>query len=220
MRFPPIRCGTLCALFAAAAVAAPTLSGQTADTIAFRAGQWGAEFSLGGSFTGLGVQRFSTPKRAWVASLRGRFDDVNVDDDEVDSDLPTPPPWANAFAFENRSGDARVGHRWYRSIAPRVQQHLTIGALASVSRVKQFRDDLPDFTSRSTGAGVFADLGALWLLTPRLSLGAAWTASLTRVRTNSTVYFFFNEETTTGSMTTRTTGIRFGDVRMQGAVYF
>ncbi len=59
------------------------MQAQNPDSMTFRSGQWGAEFSLAGSFAGLGVQRFSTPTRAWVASVQGRLQDVSGDTDSL-----------------------------------------------------------------------------------------------------------------------------------------
>lgn len=211
MRFPPIRCGTLCAFFAAAAVAAPTLSGQTADSIAFRPGQWGAEFSLGGSFAGLGVQRFSTPTRAWLASVRGRFRDVSGDMDSLSSSL---------FDFSLPQGDMQqvqltLGHRWYRPVTQNVLQHVTVGALAGSFRETRFRRASPDVTSRSFGGGVYAEVGAMWMVTRRLSLGAASTAQATLSRYTLKIPAPAGAERRSTS-----TRLAFGDVRLQGALFF
>ena len=187
------------------------MTAQEQDSTAFRAGQWGVEFSLGGSFVGLGAQRFSTPKRAWMASVRGRFRDVTGDTDSLSSSLfDFSLPQANLEQVQ-----LTLGHRWYRSLTDNVLQHVTVGALASTFRETRFRRASPDITSRSIGGGVYAELGAMWMVTQRLSLGAAWTAQATLAR--STLENLAPAGTKRRSTSTH---IAFGDVRMQGALFF
>jgi hypothetical protein len=108
-----------------------------------------------------------------------------------------------------------IGHRWYRPLTRRVLQHVTVGALAGTTGDTWWRRAAPDFKSRSVGGGVFADLGAMWLVTPRLSLGAAWSAQATRFRSTRD-----NFPSPGNEVRTTSTRFTFGDVRMQGALFF
>ena len=172
---------------------------------------------LGGNYTGLGVQRFSTPSRAWIASLQGRVEDVRSRPTSQNTDTLAD----FEFSGKTRSGDARLGHRWYRAVAPRVQQHITTGAFVTTSRTEFLQDDIfPQQRQRAAGGGLFAELGALWMVTRRLSLGAAWTVNASRTRSTTAVARIIDGQPASVDEETTRTGIQFGSVRMQGALYF
>ncbi len=209
MHTPDFRCVTSWLAAALACVVLPSvaLQAQTADSTTFRAGQWGAEFAMGG-FSSLGVLRFSTPRRAWIGAVTGRLENV-----ERESDPSSPPFPPFGFAFERSGIDLSLGHRWYRDIAPRVQQHVTLGALISGARQNRVAPRQADVSENSVGGGAFADLGAIWMVTQKLSLGAAWNAQLVLGRT-----------TTNGlpeqRQTTTSTTLSLGQVTIRGALYF
>lgn len=61
--------GTVCA--AAIASLVPRLgAAQSPDSLPFRKGQWGAEFNAG-SFAGLGIMRFLSPRVALIGDVSG-----------------------------------------------------------------------------------------------------------------------------------------------------
>lgn len=138
----------------------------TADSTGSRAGQWGAEFSLGsnlGSSAGAGVLRFHTERRALV--LDGA---VQVSRQSVN----TPLTETQSF------GRLRLGTRWYRPVARQVLQSLTLGVHLSRDQREQnqvyaFPPEATQTRSTSTGGGVFVELGGSWMVTSHLRLGAA-----------------------------------------------
>ncbi len=144
---------------------------QAADSTGFRAGQWGAEFSLGSgalNSTGAGVLRFTSARRALVLDVQGQLSRDTGDGD----------------SRQTQSGlRVRLGTRWYRSLSRNVLQSLTVGVLASHDR-REWRNSsliqVPAANTRSTftGGGAFAELGGSWMVTPQLSLGAAWQGSV------------------------------------------
>ncbi len=197
LRFTLIGSATLAVSFASSV---NPLRAQSSDSTTFRAGQWGAEFALGG-YNSLGVMRFSSPTRAWIGALSGQF--RSIDDD-------SNPPQAGGVTGSSAM-NVQLGHRFYRPATTHVMQHLTVGALAGVTRTKVERESGPD-TNINSVAGLFADLGALWMVTRSLSLGAAWTLSATVTRTENNTNFFEQDRTVTN--------VSFGQVSIRGALYF
>ncbi len=149
------------ALAAAVLLAPMRAKAQASDSTLFRAGQWGAEFSPV-DFSSLGVLRFSTPTRAWIAQLRGTLELVDRDENTPQTGLRS-----------NHLLQLQLGHRWYKPVAPAVVQHFTLGALARTSRSEfRFRND--PIVRSGNAFGFVADIGAQWMVTSNLSLGASY----------------------------------------------
>jgi hypothetical protein len=79
------------------------------DTLPFRAGQWGAQFSMSGDVFGLGALRFRTRSRAWA--LDGAF---TVRHQERES-----PGLVSETRETSGFVRARLGQRGYGAVAPR-----------------------------------------------------------------------------------------------------
>ena len=56
---------------------------QQVDSLPFRAGQWGAEFTAA-DFRGVGVLRFTSPRHAWLIDVQGRFTRQSGDADQIE----------------------------------------------------------------------------------------------------------------------------------------
>ncbi len=185
---------------------------QAVDSIVFRAGQWGAEFSLGSgalNSTGAGVLRFTSARRALVLDVNGQLSRDTGDGD----------------AKQTQSGlRVRLGTRWYRSLSRNVLQSLTVGVLASHDRREWRSSNLiqaPAANTRSTftGGGAFAELGGSWMITPQLSLGAAWQGSVQYARgTQRTVSG--NPTFTAPSERTTSINASLGGVVLRAGVFF
>ena len=143
-----------------------------ASALPFRAGQWGAEFSLG-SFSSLGAVRFRSPSRAWVGTVDGRYERTSRDEDVPDRSL-------------SRVG-LTLGHRWYHALHEDVAQFVTLGAVLAWQRTESSllpnpvpqpgqSPTTPDFVSQGLVGGVAVNVGAQWMVTSSLSLGATWGA--------------------------------------------
>ena len=185
------------------------------DSTTFRAGQWGTEFAVGSSFSGAGVLRFRSPVRAWLfdagASLNSSSDEGGDADRENDG----------------AQVEVRLGHRWYRSLAPRVNQYFTMGALGSWARGSQEFGAGNSNEATMTGFGVFGAVGANWMVAPHLSLGAAWQAQAmsSRTRNDITVTPPPGIPCTSPSCqsrreTNRFTSIGFGSASLRLALYY
>lgn len=196
------------ALVPLSVTAQPTAS---ADSTPFRAGQWGAEFGLG-NFASAGVLRFRSPTKAWFGSASGLVQ-------RSTSDEFLRPREQTQF-------DLSLGHRWYRPVTPRIWQFATVGALVgygttelitTVSMVGQPMTAVNRLTTERVTGGAFADLGAQWLVTPQLALGASWQAQATVGRQTEDGAVPRNVIT---DATGTTLGLSLGRVAVRGTLYF
>lgn len=153
------------AIAATVLLAAP-LRAQQGDSVTFRRGQWGAEFTGGSDFTSLGVLRLLSPSHALVL------------DGALAFNSSTTKSGANAQEGDSDSFSiqVRLGSRWYRPVVPTVKQFATIGVFAGGSSgSNDSAVGTIDVNEKTVGA--FANLGAVWFPAQRLSLGASWEAN-------------------------------------------
>ena len=144
------------------------------DTLPFRPGQWGALFrSDGSSYVSAGVLRFSAPARAWALDARfnGSFRSQESEGETASSD-----------SRQSTVGlSLRAGRRAYSPLGRAVSAYRGVGLSAGLDRARS-RYRSGDFLSSSGqwgwSAGAFAELGAEYLVTPRLGLGAVGSADL------------------------------------------
>lgn len=148
------------------------LPAQATDSLPFRAGQWGAEFSASHGFGGIGLMRFSSPGRAWFFNVQAGYTASGSDEE---------PPLSTQFGESDSQGGSasvRLGHRWFRPAGARVVQQLTLGIDvggahssrdAAVDSLRAF-----DLVQGNRSLGAFAEVGAAWMVTPKLALGAAY----------------------------------------------
>lgn len=145
------------------------------DSTGFRAGQWGAEFTLGtgsGIASGVGALRFFSDRRALLVDVNGRFTRASGDG-----------PLKSTESILN----VRIGPRWYRPVKGRVLQYVSLGVIASHERRENpvfmsSLDPTTQFTTKSVGGGAFGEVGGSWMVTSQLSLGAAWQGTLQYAR--------------------------------------
>lgn len=127
------------------------------DSLPFRAGQWGAEFMINDGTTGVGVLRFRSPRRAWMldASFSGDWyeEKSSYREDE----------WGSSVF-----GRLRVGPRRYRPIAEQAATYVGFGLTGSYGLAARGEIDRRE----TWDAGVFGELGGVYFVTRRLSLGA------------------------------------------------
>ncbi len=157
------------------------LAAQSTDSLPFRAGQWGAEFSASQSFGSAGLLRFRSNRSAWLL--------------DVSASIRSGTRTGNLTTTDRSSVDLRVGPRWYRPIGARLLQFASVGP--SVSYLSEESNagsvqQVYQLDQHSTAFGLFGELGAAWLVTPQLSLGAAWQAraGYARVTTDQSVQGF------------------------------
>jgi hypothetical protein len=196
------------ALGAFALLAAPTLGAQEpVDTLPFRAHQWAFLFTGGSSFAGLGVLKFTAPSRAWIINIGGSALHAR-------SDVPLTPDTTDTRTQNAATLTLRLGRRFYQSRGHEVVSYQTVGITGGVNRFCS-HDTLVGFanSSCSTGwaAGIFGELGAQYLLTPRLSIGGQFNAGLNFQLTRST-----------NALPAREWELQlsFGQVGFGGAIYF
>lgn len=201
----------LTGLLAAAPLAAQTASTAPSDSLPFRQGQWGAEFGLG-SYTSAGFVRFRSPRRAWVGTVSG--------------DYSRQTPEGTSSARTSARVSATVGHRWFRAILPDVSQFVTLGGVIGAQRsdftLQQI--SLPELVAvearlrrSSYFAGVAADVGAQWMVTPSLALGAKWGAQAVVGRDQDRLSGGLPSNT---DATGTSTSLILGRIAVLGSLYF
>ena len=190
-------------------LARPAFAQQPEDSLAFRRGQWVAEFAAGTEARSLGVLRFLSPRRALVLDGSGGYFKATREQGNEGS---------------NRELQVRLGVRWFRAVSPRVRQYFTLGASGGVRREQQ-RYQAPDpspetgRTFRSIVGGGFANLGGMWLATEHLALGANWEAAYSYGRSTQRVAASANEVPANEARTT-THGLSVGTARLVVRVLF
>lgn len=214
-----IRRGSVAPLtaFALAMVASP-LAAQQADTLPFRRGQWGAEFAVA-NFAGIGALRFTSPRSAWLLDVQGRIRRESGDTDD--------PTTVNVVS-DSEYAQLRLGWRRYGVLAPRVVRHAGVGVLASRGANRQqvgaFAVSLPFVPrlekSASTSLGAFAELGAQWMITPKLSLGASYMASISGEWTSVESTLFTTQGGTRSTRSVDGYTAALGPLAIRAAVYF
>src|SRR5438045_2772814 len=138
----------------------------------FRAGQWAAEFT-GGTFSSLGVLKFKSPTRALVL-------DVSVSGDHREEFAGDTVDTINSNAFIR----VQLGRRAYRPVAEKIVAQHTLGLLGAFEHDASTNPFLGSTHTTQWGGGPFAEVGAVYLLTPHLGIGATGTASITYGRTS------------------------------------
>lgn len=175
-----------------ASLLAGTAEAQTPDLVALHPGQWGAEFQIGNGFFGAGALRFTSPTHAWLLDLSAGYDHTTA----------PGAPITNSTVL-----GLDLGTRAYRSFGRRLERLITFGAVFSYARQRG-----GGVTAQSIGGGPFASLGATWLITPHLGVGAQWRADITY--THGTVSFIG------GSGKSDDLRVSLGGMRLMGQLYF
>lgn len=183
------------------ALAASTSAGRAQEPVTFRPGQWGADFFIGGGFSGAGLIRFSGPARAWV--LNGSASIAHQDDH---------PQSGNVSKSTGYSVALRLGRRRYARMSDRIYRTFTLGVEGSIGGAHSSQLGQ---TNRSSvlGGGVFADAGAQWLVTSTLSLGFGVSGSIGYSRVSSSASGF-------PSSHSNRINAGFGGVSLRGSFYF
>ena len=178
----------------------PNVAGaQSADSAAFHGRQWGTEFNIGGGFAAAGMIRFSSPTRALIAN-------VGTDLSHSSSTYA-----GNANSGSDVGMNLRLGARAYHAVGSRVYRLTTVGLSLNYTW-QQTTQGGSRFASQGIGAGVFGDIGATWLVTPHLGLGARFAG---------TVMYNHYRSTEPGS-TARANQVRasVGSIALVGQFYF
>lgn len=169
---------------------------QAPDSVAFHQGQWGAEFRILNSFLGLGALRFSSPTRALLLDISADY--IHA------SGSGTAPASTTGIGVA-----VDLGMRAHHSFGRRLYRLTTFGIFVNYSRqtISTNNAKLSTF-----GGGPFVDLGATWLVTPHLGIGAKWRAAL-----------FYNHATLTDAVTSAKVdqvGVTLGGIELAGQLYF
>lgn len=202
----------------AVATTASPLAAQQADTLPFRAGQWGAEFTAA-NFSGVGLLRFSNPHRAWLVDVQGQVTRQSGGTNSLSS---------FDVVSDSEALQLRLGRRFYAPVAPRVVRHVGVGVLGRYAsqdaRPGAFAVTAPfsyDESRTDFSGGVFAEVGAQWMITANLGLGAAWSANLQAGRRQvERISAAGNAPPERTQSSVNTWGASFGGLAIRGAVFF
>lgn len=158
----------IAAALAAAAILPATAAAQS---LPFRAGQWGAEFQSG-DLTSAGVMRFMSPTRALVF-------DAGILNISTEAEL------GGGGSAENSTSllALRLGFRSYMPVANRVTGFWTVGG--EVARGSEREEVSGSFSGteelKQTQLGVFGQFGADFHVTPNIAVGIAYDLSVARL---------------------------------------
>jgi hypothetical protein len=141
-----------------ACLPASPLTSQVADTALFHRAQWGVDFQFGGGFAGAGAIYFTSPTRAVVFDLTGQYNHSSA---------------SGGGQYNTANTTLGVGTRAYHYVAANVARWTTFG-VSFLYTDQHSTQDSSSSVSRGVGGGLFANLGATWLVTPHLGLGAQW----------------------------------------------
>lgn len=159
-----IRFRMLAAVLATAAILPATAAAQS---LPFRAGQWGAEFQSG-DLTSAGVMRFMSPRTALV--LDAGVLNASTEEEEA----------GNTVENSMNLMSLRLGFRQFMPIASRVNGFWTAGAQYGTGSQTQ---DVGAAESERTESniGVFGQFGANYHVTSNIAVGIAYDVSLVQV---------------------------------------
>jgi hypothetical protein len=184
-----VAAGALLLLHVGSPLAAQSAA-QSPDSLPFRRGQWGAQVEGNLDVARVGVLRFSSPRRAWVldgvlsgsaehgvSSIFQRASDGTVFEDSSDQ------------RGAGASATIRLGRRAYLPAGRSVHLYRGAGVKTSLSRWRaRMRGVARPSDSWGWDAGVFAELGLAYRVSPRFAIGAAGGAEATYGQFASTGY--------------------------------
>jgi hypothetical protein len=171
---------TALALLAAApllAVPPGTARAQAPDSAAFHRGQWGMNLTLAYGAAGAGAIRFTSATRAVVLDLSASTSRTSYESS------------GSVNRTTDVGSDAKLGLRRYHVIGPRLYRWGTVGVTVSYdyrSTRYTYGGVVTTEGYSGLGGGVFGNLGATWLVTPHLGLGAQWEATFVYLHSEST----------------------------------
>ena len=146
---------------------ATSLVAQNPDSMAVRAGRWGVDFRIGNGFAGAGALHFTSPTRATLLDVTSAYNHT-----------ANTTPGGPTLLASSIGAALSLGRRTYTRVDPRVYRWTTLGLSVAYSR-QRIKQGATTQINRGVGTGVFANVGAMWLVTPHLGLGAQWQVDLT-----------------------------------------
>jgi hypothetical protein len=164
----------------------------------FHSGQWGVDFNIGSGFVGAGVIHFRSPTRALVLNLSGGLS-------------TSTSATGNSISGNVVQANVSLGARRYHPFAPRLYFYRTLGIEGNYRH--SFIGGATDLTENDWSGGLFGEVGAGWLVTPHLAVGATWRFSAD---------YGGGEVRQPGVLTGKSHGFSFtlGEVRLTGQLYF
>ena len=176
------------------------------DSLPFHPGQWGVEAGVGGG-GGAGALRFFSRATALTVDFGAAYN-------KRSSDLDAPNTGPSEFTTNFIS--ARLGFRHYSGVGRGLAGLFGAGAILSYNGT---HGDPGDVSQHETGAGAFAEGGASYFVTSRLSLSGTYGITVQRTSGNTRQVVAVSGGQaitgTTSSWIAQTTG-----VRLTAAIFF
>jgi hypothetical protein len=176
---------------------------QGNEPLGFRAGQWGADFQVLGGFTGAGAIKFTSPTSAWILDLGN----------SVVHASGTFPGMSGTATGTSINVSIKAGRRMYRAISHNVAPSATLGMTATYFWQRATEADTALGHSNGIGAGLFGSLGATWLITPHLGVGAQWSLAFNYMHQSFT-------SNRSGTSKTNTITVSLPNMALAGQLYF
>jgi hypothetical protein len=212
-------------LFAAVLVAIPAFAQPypptTGDSLPFRTGQWGAQFTASSEHRNVGLLRFRSPRTAWVFTA-----DVSLNaGDSEGTENNTQETTDESDKSRRGAVSVRTGYRRYKPVAMHAGSFFTVGVLGGAMRAKTNRDlSYGDGTdvgrSASWNLGVFGELGATYLIIPNVSLGVIASVDTRYTRGWSNYERKYFDRTYRGQGTSRGISVDTELLSVVATVYF
>jgi hypothetical protein len=140
------------------------------DSSPFRRGQWAAQFGAGSSTASFGFLKFRSPRRALVLDFR-------INGGHGESLVTDSSGTRFSSLFSRATVDIRLGVRQHR-LGRRVIPFYSLGILGGFSHLTSVAAGFSGVDDNGWSAGVFGDVGAAYMITPNLALGATGTLTL------------------------------------------
>jgi len=137
------------------------------DSLPFHKGQWAAQFTAGTTFSNAGVLYFRSPANAWIATISASY--------ERSSNREDSSSLGPGMTVDTRASSAtlRFGTRHYSSMGKSTALFTTFGVLGTGGSSTVSSSGGGSGKTSTFGGGVFGELGANYMITRHLSLGAS-----------------------------------------------
>jgi hypothetical protein len=149
----------------------------SADTTPFKRGQWALQFGGGANFGSLGALKFTSSRSAWLI-------DFQVNGSHSVQRVRIAPDTVLESHTSFATATSRFGRRAYQPHHA-VASYETVGLLGGFAHSCYGSFFAGTNCSNGWTAGAFGEVGAIYLITPHLSLGGAVGLSLAYTRTRN-----------------------------------
>lgn len=164
---PKVALGLLAVAIVTSRARTQDSAGAAKDSLPFHKGQWAAQFTAGTTFSNAGVLYFRSAANAWIATVSASY---HSSSNRTDSSSLGPRMTVDTWVS---SATLRFGTRHYSSMGKSTALFTTFGVLGTGGSSTSSSSFGARGKTSTFGAGVFGELGANYMITRHLSLGAS-----------------------------------------------